>query len=143
MSAAPLPVSTPAVQPRRPVRQVDGVQVSIELQGRSGPPAGQPGDHGRGIRMAGGHALHGEAVGRKQLSQPVGSRAGLPRGAGDLQQRRGRRQQAARIDRVADGAGRHAAGPRTQAASSSSWAGDFTPATTDTTPSRASSQRTA
>ena len=132
-----------ARQPRRPVRQVDGVQVAVELQGRSGPRAGQPRDHGRGIRMACGDPLHLEAVSRQQLGQPVGRRSGLSRGAGELHQRGRRCRQAVPVNRVAGGVHGHDEAFPAQLASSSSWTADFTPVTTDTTPSRSSSQRTA
>ena len=57
MSEAPLPVSRPLLDPRRHERQVDRVEMAVELERPARPAALEPDDHGRRRRVTAGRPL--------------------------------------------------------------------------------------
>ena len=81
----------PAVLDRgRHERQMDRIEVAVELERPAGPAAVEADGDGRRRRMAGRDAFDGKSVGREDLGQPVADGPGIARRAGDLDQPPGR-----------------------------------------------------
>ncbi|MFO0930410.1 MAG: hypothetical protein U0736_25845 [Gemmataceae bacterium] len=88
--------------PRRDERQVDGVEVAVELQRSPWSPAGVPDDDRRRRRMASGDPFDGEPVAAEDIGQAVEGRTGFPGRTGDADQPRGGVEQTVPVDRPAE-----------------------------------------
>jgi hypothetical protein len=91
--------------------EVDGVEMTVELQRRARPRAAQPNDHGRGLCVSCGNAINDEAVRSKDLCQSIQDGTRFTRPAGNSDEILGRPQQTIAANGVAkmcgDGVGAH------------------------------------
>ena len=83
---------------RRDEREVDGVEVAVELQDAPGPAAPEPDRHGGGRGVSPFGAFDLEPVLGQDLREPVGDRPRLARPARDLDQPDGRLDEPPPID---------------------------------------------
>ena len=83
-------------------RQVHGVEVAVHLQDAPALSETQARHHRRGLRPVADRALDLEAVGPKQLVEAAGDSPGAQGRAGDLDEGRGRLQQAVAVHRGLD-----------------------------------------